>query len=294
VKAAAERLAQLQEATMTETKRLTTLLGRSQERGRWGESQLYRILELSGLLPHVDFDTQATITTSTSTRRPDAVVRLPQGMSVAIDAKAPYEAYDAAGAATSDAERERLMKEYGKALRNHITDLGKKAYWDGLGLSPQFVVCFVPSDHLLAAAFASDPTLLEAGLASRVLVAGPTTLMGMLWSVALGWQQFSLQANMEEVLKLAQRLMDRAGTAYGHLDKLGRAINGLATTYGQVVGSLENSLFVTVRAMGALALPATTTDDLAPSELTTVTTRALDPERWPTPAATELPEGPAN
>jgi len=208
---------------------------------------------------------------------------LPNTMSIAIDSKAPYEAFDAAMASDNDADRERLLKDYAKALRGHVLDLSKKAYWDGLELSPQFVVCFVPSDHLLAAAFSADPTLLEAGLAGRVLVAGPTTLMGMLWSVALGWQQFSLQTNMEVVVKLAQRLVDRAGVAYGHLDKMGRTLNSLSTSYGQLVGSLEGSLFVTIRDMSELAVPTADAASLAPRDVTTTAVRALDPTRWPAP-----------
>jgi DNA recombination protein RmuC len=247
VSLAAERLLQAQRDVTEETKKLNTILGRSDARGRWGEIQLQRILEIAGMTEYVDFDTQSTVTTDEGRSRPDVVVHLPQGAVIAIDAKTPFDAFDRAMSADSDVAREAALKEYASNLRSHVNDLRRKEYWSKFPVAPAFVVCFVPSDHLLSAAFEADHTLLDDALQSKVLVAGPTTLLGLLWSVALGWSQFKATENFAEIQDLASRLVDRTSKLFDHVSKLGRGLDSSVKNFNGLVGSLESSLLVTVR-----------------------------------------------
>jgi DNA recombination protein RmuC len=280
VQNAADRLLEAQRGVMDETRRLNTILGRSSSRGRWGEIQLERILEISGMTKHVDFDPQVTLRSPGEERqRPDVVVHLPHGANIAIDAKVPFDAFDRAMDTDDEAERDAALREYAGAMRQHIGELRRKEYWSSLKTAPTFVVCFVPSDHLLSAAFDADPDLLSDALKARVLVAGPTTLLGLLWSTWLGWSQFDAATNIEEITELATRLVDRTATLIDHVDRLGTSISNSSKHYGSLVGSLEGSLLVTVRDIqrrGIRSHKELGTLSAAPEPV-----RRLDPERWP-------------
>ncbi len=280
VQHAATQLLEAQRGVMDETRKLNTILGRSSARGRWGEIQLERILEISGMTKHVDFDPQFTMKAAGDTRqRPDVVVHLPHGANIAIDAKVPFDAFDRAMSTDNETERESALKDYATAMRQHVHELKRKEYWSSLATAPTFVVCFVPSDHLLSAAFDADSELLEDALRAHVLVAGPTTLLGLLWSTWLGWSQFEAAENIEEIKVLATKLVDRTVTLFDHVDRLGNAINTSAKHYSSLVGSLENNLLVTVREIqrkGVRSQSEVGTFDVHPE-----TTRRLDPQRWP-------------
>ena len=286
VQHATERLTEAQVKVMDETQKLNTILGRSSHRGRWGEIQLQRILEYSGMQKHIDFDPQFTVKGDGDLKqRPDVVVNLPHGASIAIDSKVPYEAFDRAMAATDDAVREAALTEYAGALRSHIGDLKKKSYSDALAVSPNFVVCFVPSDYLLSAAFEADHTLLEGALESKVLVAGPTTLLGLLWAAYLGWSQFDAAENTEEIRRLSETLVERTSVFYNHLGRLGASIENSTKSYNQLVGSLEDRLLVTVREIQRHGVKQQR--ELAAVDPVPGVPRVLDPRRWPEGAADE-------
>jgi DNA recombination protein RmuC len=280
VRNAAMRLADAQGQVLAETTKLNTILGRAGHRGRWGEVQLQRILEISGMKEHVDFEAQVTVTDAEGERqRPDVVVELPQGGLIAIDSKVPYDAFDRAMSATNDESRDAALVEYAAAVRGRITELKKKSYSASLARSPEYVVCFVPSDYLISVAFETDRTLLTDALESRVLVAGPTMLMGLLWSTYIGWSQFDTVANIEKIQELAERIVDRTGVLYGHLAKLGRNIDQSTKSYNALVGSMERQLLVTVRDVQRHGVKATT--EIPDVEPITEFPRSLEREKWP-------------
>jgi len=280
VKNATEKLLEAQTNLQSETQRLNTILGRSGDRGRWGEVQLERILELSGMKEHIDFSTQVTMKSSTEKdQRPDVVVRLPNDANIAIDSKVPLDAFERSLDAATDDERDALMKEHAAKLRGHVAALAKRDYASALDHSPSFVVCFVPSDQLLSAAFSADPTLLTDSISSRVLIAGPTTLLGLMWSVWMGWSQFKTAVNIEEIRELASSIADRTAVLYGHLNKLGKNINGSVDDFNKVVGSMERNLLTSVRAMKDHGISST--KSIATVGELTQHTRQLDERRWP-------------
>jgi DNA recombination protein RmuC len=277
---AAQRLAEAQGLVLAETTKLNTILGRAGQRGRWGEVQLQRILEISGMKEHVDFRTQATVTDAAGERqRPDVVVELPQGGLIAIDSKVPYDAFDRAMSASDDESRDAALREYAAAVRGRINELKKKSYAAALARSPEYVVCFVPSDYLISVAFETDQSLLSDALESRVLVAGPTMLMGLLWSTYIGWSQFDTVTNIETIQALAERLVDRTGVLYGHLAKLGRNIGQSTKSYNDLIGSMERQLLVTVRDVQRHGVKASA--EISDVEPITEFPRALDRARWP-------------
>ncbi len=246
----AAQLLEAQGKVIDEANKLNTILGRSSARGQWGEIQLVRILELANMTKYVDFDPQLTIKAQGDSRqRPDVVVHLPRGAQIAIDSKVPYDAFDRAMSTDVPAEREAALKEYARSMQQHIGELKKRSYWESLVVSPAFVICFVPSDHLLAAAFDADHTMLEEAMKSGVLVAGPTTLLGLLWATYLGWNQFEAAENIEEISTLAIRLVERTATLFEHSSKLGKSIDQSTQYFNKLVGSMESSLLVTVREM---------------------------------------------
>ncbi len=286
VNAVATQLLQAQAAVTDETRKLNTILGRSATRGRWGEIQLQRILEIAGMTKYVDFYPQETVTSGSDSRqRPDVVLRLPQGAEIAIDSKVPFDAFDRAMSTDNDPDREAALREYAAAMRQHVVDLSRKGYWEALKVSPSFTVCFVPSDHLLSAAYDADATLLEFALKSQVLIAGPTTLLGLLWSTWLGWSQFEAVENIEEIKELAVRLVDRTATLYGHVNRLGTSMTSSVKAYNDLVGSLESSLLVTVRDIQRKGVRGQ--KEITAGEQVKNFPRPLEAGRWPLPEPEE-------
>jgi DNA recombination protein RmuC len=287
VQNAATQLLDAQHKVLDEARKLNTILGRSSARGRWGEIQLMRILEIANMTKYVDFDPQMTIKAQSEARqRPDVVVRLPHGAQIAIDAKVPYDAFDRAMASENEVEREAALKEYALSMRQHIQELKKRSYWDALAVSPSFVVCFVPSDNLLSAAFDADPTMLDDALNAHVLVAGPTTLLGLLWATWLGWGQFEAAENIEEISNLAVRIVERTATLFEHTGKLGKSLNSSTQHFNNMVGSMESSLLVTVRDMQRKGIKAS--KSVEEIESLPQLTRPLDASRWLLPGEAEI------
>lgn len=252
----AEQLAasrQSDEHLRATTESLASALRSNSARGVWGEAQLKRVVEVAGLTQYVDFDLQHSITTDGGSFRPDMVVRLPGGTSVAVDAKVPLEHFLEASAiattATGDtgARRAALVDRHVKAVRAHVDALAKKAYWQGFTSSPEFVIAFVPSESLLSAALEADPSLLDYAFGKRVALASPVTLWSVLKTVASAWQQQTVTDEARKLFELGSGLYDRLGTLAGHADALRRALERTVDSYNSFANSLESRVLVTAR-----------------------------------------------
>lgn len=240
------------EALRDQTTALVTALRAPQARGRWGEMQLRRVVEMAGMVEHCDFTEQASVTRDGGTVRPDLVVRLAGGKQVVVDAKVSLAAYlDAAESKDPDVVETR-MAAHARHLREHVKGLAAKEYWRAFQPSPEFVVLFVPGDVFLAPALERDPTLLEDAMADRILIATPTTLMAMLRTVAYSWQQEALTSHARSVFEIGRELYHRLGTLGGHVDKLGKTLGRAVEDYNKTVGSLERTVLVQARRMAEL------------------------------------------
>ncbi len=235
------------EGLQNETKQLVNALRAPQVRGRWGELQLERIVQLAGMVEHCDFSTQVTADGSDGAVRPDMIVHLSGGKQVVVDAKVPFAAYlEAVESRDADVQRERLTA-HARQLRQHVDALSAKAYWAAFEPAPEFVVLFVPGDPFLAAALQSDPSLLEHAFSCNVVVATPTTLIALLRTVAYSWRQEALAHNAAQVHQLGKELHSRLATMGHHVAKLGRSLDGAVSSYNQTVSSLESRVLVTAR-----------------------------------------------
>lgn len=242
------------EALRATTESLASALRSGSTRGVWGETQLRRVVEAAGLTRYVDFDTQATVTTSAGgSARPDMVVRLPGDKALAVDAKVPLDAYLEASAIPLTAQgaeadrRKMLLDKHVRAVRGHIDALSKKAYWTGLASSPEFVVCFVPSESLLAAALEEDPGLLDHAFAKRVALASPVNLWAVLKTVAYTWTQQDVSQEARRLFTLGRELYERVGVVAGHADDLRRALERTVDSYNKFSASLETRMLATAR-----------------------------------------------
>src|SRR5487761_2628106 len=287
----ANELLEAQQRSHEETRRLNQLLGRSSARGAWGEIQLQNVMEASGLRRNIDYDLQVTsVSDAGQSRRPDCVVHMPSGTSMAIDAKFPFEAFEAATRTEDAAERERLYAVHADALRKHVKALRDKSYWELIQPAPEFVVCFVPSDVAITAAFDADRDLLRDAAGDRVLIVGPTNLLSLLWSVALVLQQHQSGLNAQAILDQAYQVVGRIRLVGEPVEKMGRSLEESVKQYIKMVASVQSRLIVSaqnIRRMGGAARAK------AVPELRTVneSTTALDADRWGVDRDNPLPEG---
>jgi DNA recombination protein RmuC len=237
-----------------ETKALVNALRAPQVRGRWGELQLERIVQLAGMVEHCDFDTQVVGQGEDGGVRPDMVVRLAGGKQVVVDAKVPFAAYlEAVESRDPDVHKDRLAA-HARQLRQHVDQLSAKSYWAAFAPSPEFVVLFVPGDPFLEAALQADPSLMEYAFASNVVITTPTTLIALLRTVAYSWRQEALARNAAQVHQLGKELHSRLATMGTHVAKLGRSLDGAVSSYNQTVSSLESRVLVTARKLTDLAV----------------------------------------
>jgi DNA recombination protein RmuC len=230
-----------------QTANLVTALRAPATRGRWGELQLRRVVEMAGMVRHCDFAEQPSARTDDGRVRPDLVVHLAGGKHVVVDAKVPMAAYLDALEAGTDVERRARFADHARQVRAHAAQLGAKAYWRQFGPSPEFVVLFVPSDAVLAAALEHDPDLLEHALGRQVLLATPVTLIALLRTVAHTWRQEALADNARAVCELGRELHERLATLGAHMGGVGRSLDRAVDSYNHAVGSLESRVLVSAR-----------------------------------------------
>jgi DNA recombination protein RmuC len=252
-----------------QTQALVTALRRPEARGRWGELQLRRVVELSGMSAHVDFDEQVVVEGGL---RPDMVVRLAGGKNVVVDSKVSLAAYLEAASLADDADREARLDAHARHLRTHVDQLGAKAYWSALPETPEFVILFIPGEAFLAPALERDPDLLEHALARRVHIATPTTLVSMLRTAQYAWQQQALSENARAVFDLGRELYDRLSGMGRHLDRVGKSLTTAVGAYNQAVGSMETRVLVSARRLASLGIVA---GDLPAPALVEETARPL-------------------
>lgn len=257
------QLALQNQRLQTSTHGLLTALSAGSSRGDWGEVQLRRIVELSGMTEHIDFNVEVTATTDAGRIRPDMVINLPGEAHIVIDAKAPLSGLegDANGTAAAGAQA--------RAVRRHVTALSKKSYWQAFSPTPRFVVCFIPSDGLLGAAGHEDPALIDDALSAGVVLASPSTLLGLLKTVALNWQQADLSRSAHQILDLGRDLHNRVVTLTEHLTRMGSSLDRSVEDYNRLVGSFESRFLPTARKLSATGVSDTALVD--PEELSTRT-----------------------
>jgi DNA recombination protein RmuC len=260
-------LAEGQDRLRGETAKLVNALRAPKTRGRWGEFQLRRVFEIAGMEEHVDFDLEHTMAGEDGALRPDAVVRLPGGKALVIDAKTPLDAFLTALEAADETAREAAIQRHAAQLRAHVQRLSGKAYWAALPVAPDFVVMFVPGEAFYAAAVEQSPDLFETAVRARVLIATPTTLIALVKAVAYGWREEKLAENARQIAETGRDLFDRIRIFGEHFDKIGRSLRQTVERYNGAAASFESRLIPTARRLETLGAAP---EGRAPPEIATV------------------------
>ncbi|WP_324753123.1 DNA recombination protein RmuC [Roseovarius sp. Pro17] len=245
-----------------ETRRLVQALRAPKTRGRWGEMQLRQVFEMAGMTERVDFHLEKSFDTDEGKRRPDAIVHIPGGKSIVIDAKTPLSAYlDALEADTPELQSQ-FIKLHAVQVRKHVNELSSKSYQDNLSSAPDFVVMFIPGETFVSAAAEADPGLIEYAFERKVLIATPTTLMALVKAIAYGWQQDKMAENAEEVQKTAKEIYDRLRVFAEHLGKVGRSLGQSVDHYNKALGSLEGRVLPSARKFEELGVVSASSDKI--------------------------------
>jgi DNA recombination protein RmuC len=262
-----------------ETGSLVAALRTPHVRGRWGELTLHRVVELAGLSQHCDFVEQVVVDGASGRARPDLVVRLPAGREIVVDAKVPLNAYLDALAAPSEEERAARLARHAQQVRHHMNALASRAYWDECAKAADLVVMFIPGEAFVAAAADADPSLIEDGLARKVVVATPTTLIALLRAVAYGWRQEQLAENAAHISALGRQLYERLRVLTAHVADVGASLGRATTAYNRAVGSMESRVLPAARRFRELG--AAVGEDLPLLEAVTEQPRTLTSEPLP-------------
>src|SRR5580698_5088153 len=273
LKAQVQSLIVTQKELHSQTGNLVKALRTPNVRGRWGEIQLRRVVEIAGMLSYCDFSEQETVTTETGRIRPDLVVNLPGGKKVVVDAKTPLQAFLDAFETTDEDARRACLATHARQVRDHMKILSGKSYWEQFEATPEFVVMFLPGETFFSAALEQDPGLIEQGVLQRVIPASPTTLIALLKAVAYGWNQEKLARNAQQISALGKELHDRLRLLAGYITQVGTGLDRAVESYNKAVGSLESRVLVSARKFAELG--ASVAEDIPELEPIETTARAL-------------------
>lgn len=245
-------LASANKELKNETSNLVKALKAPHIRGQWGEIQLKRVVEMSGMLPYCDFVEQHSLDYEDGKLRPDMLIHLPGNKRIIVDAKAPLSAYLEALESNDESVKVKKIEEHIKQVRIHIKQLSQKSYWEQVNGSIDFVILFLPGENFFSMAMENDPGLIEYGITQKVIIATPTTLIAMLKAISYGWRQESITQNAAEISKLGKELYKRLLDMFSHFSRLGKSLNSSVDSYNQTLGSLERRVMVSARKFGEL------------------------------------------
>ena len=277
-----------------ETSNLVRALRTPGVRGRWGEVQLRRVVELAGMVAYCDFDEQQSVDTEEGRKRPDMIVRLPGGKTIVVDAKAVVSAYLDAVEATDDATRAAHLQRHARQVKDRVDELSRKAYWEQFPSAPEFVVLFLPGEMFFSAALENDPTLIESASERRVVLATPTTLIALLKAVFYGWRQQKLAENAQEISALGRELYERLAVMGGHFEALGKNLNQAVGSFNKAVASIETRVFPAARKFKDLHAAGGNADIAPLAQIEQAARQPQSPELIVSDEVRGLPPGPKN